>query len=85
MSMSAGSTRAGSSTTPGSWTSRGPTPSCCPPACRCRPFPAIEAAEQALGRPVLSAATATTHEVLALLGENPFLPGAGAALAPPAS
>ncbi len=48
-------------------------------------LPAIEAAEQALGRPVLSAATATAHELLALLGEDPFLPGAGAALAPTAS
>jgi maleate isomerase len=44
-------------------------------------LPAIEDAEQVLGRPVLSAATATAYEVLALLGERPFLPGAGAALA----
>jgi len=43
---------------------------------------AIEQVQAALGRPVLSAATATAHEVLALLGERPCLPGAGAALAP---
>ncbi len=42
---------------------------------------AIEDAERVLGRPVLSAATATTYEVLALLGERPSVPGAGAALA----
>jgi maleate isomerase len=42
---------------------------------------AIEGVQQALGRPVISAATATACEVLTLLGESPYLPGAGAALA----
>jgi maleate isomerase len=43
---------------------------------------AIEDVQQTLGRPVISAATATACEVLTLLGESPYLPGAGAALAP---
>jgi maleate isomerase len=43
---------------------------------------AIDQAGRALGLPVLSAATATASEVLALLGEEPVIPGAGAALAP---
>jgi maleate isomerase len=41
---------------------------------------AIPAAEEALGLPVLSAATATAAEVLSLLGEKPVVEGAGAAL-----
>lgn len=41
----------------------------------------IAEAEAALDRPVLSAATATAHEVLQLLGEEPYVPLAGAALA----
>jgi maleate isomerase len=45
-------------------------------------LPAIEQAGRVLGLPVLSAATATASEVLALLGEQPLIPGAGAALAP---
>jgi len=47
-------------------------------------LPAIDQAGRVLGRPVLSAATATASEVLALLGEEPVIPGAGAALAPAA-
>jgi maleate isomerase len=46
-------------------------------------LPAIEEAGRELGLPVLSAATATASEVLALLGEEPVIPGAGAALASP--
>jgi maleate isomerase len=42
---------------------------------------AIAGAEHELGRPVLSAATATAQEVLTLLGEEPSVPEAGAALA----
>ena len=42
---------------------------------------AIDQAGQALGLPVLSAATATASEILALLGEVPVISGAGAALA----
>jgi maleate isomerase len=42
---------------------------------------AIDEAGRDLGLPVLSAATATASEVLALLGEEPVVPGAGAALA----
>jgi maleate isomerase len=41
----------------------------------------IGEAGRELGLPVLSAATATAREVLALLGEEPVIPGAGAALA----
>ena len=44
-------------------------------------LPAIEDAQRAFGRPVLSAATATAYEVLDLLGEQPYVPEAGAALA----
>jgi len=44
-------------------------------------LPAIADAQALLGLPVLSAATATAHEVLALLGAPPLVPGAGAALA----
>ena len=44
-------------------------------------LPAIHQAGHALGLPVLSAATATASEVLALLGEEPIIPRAGAALA----
>jgi len=47
-------------------------------------LPAIDQAGRVLGLPVLSAATATASEVLALLGEEPVIPGAGAALAPAA-
>jgi maleate isomerase len=42
---------------------------------------AVEETQRAFGRPVLSAATATAYEVLGLLGEQPYVPGAGAALA----
>ncbi len=44
-------------------------------------LPAIAGAESALGLPVVSAATATASEILALLGEEPVVVGAGAALA----
>jgi maleate isomerase len=40
-------------------------------------------ASRELGLPVLSAATATAREILALLGKEPVIPGAGAALARP--
>jgi len=43
----------------------------------------IDEAGQKLGLPVLSAATATASEILALLGEEPVVPRAGAALARP--
>lgn len=46
---------------------------------------AIEECQGALSLPVLSAATATARELLELLGESPYLPGAGAALAPAGS
>lgn len=42
---------------------------------------AIPAAEQALGLPVISAATATTYELLSRLGQDPVVPDAGALLA----
>jgi maleate isomerase len=48
-------------------------------------LPAIDEAGQELGLPVLSAATATASEILALLGEQPVVPEAGAALAPAVS
>ena len=41
----------------------------------------IDEASRDLGLPVLSAATATAREILALLAEEPVVPGAGAALA----
>jgi maleate isomerase len=41
----------------------------------------IDEAGRELGLPVLSAATATASEILTLLGEEPVIPGAGAALA----
>jgi len=41
---------------------------------------AISDAEQQLGLPVLSAATATASELLTLIGETPVVPGAGVAL-----
>ncbi len=41
----------------------------------------IDAASRELGLPVPSAATATAREILTLLGEEPVIPGAGAALA----
>ena len=43
-------------------------------------LPVIAEAQDRLGRPVLSAATATAAEVLSLLGEEPRIPAAGAAL-----
>jgi maleate isomerase len=46
---------------------------------------AIPAAEQALGLPVLSAATATVHGLLSELGREPVVADAGALLAPPAA
>jgi maleate isomerase len=45
---------------------------------------AIEPAEQRLGLPVLSAATATVHELLVRLGVPPVVPGVGSLLAPAA-
>jgi maleate isomerase len=41
---------------------------------------AIPAAEQRLGLPVLSAATASVYDLLVRLGREPFAPGAGALL-----
>ena len=43
---------------------------------------AIDSAERALGRPVVSAATSTAAELLRLLGESADVPFAGAALSP---
>lgn len=51
----------------------------------CVQMPSLSAIDQAtreLGIPILSAATATVSEVLTLLGEDPVIPGAGAALMP---
>lgn len=45
-------------------------------------LPAISETEEKLGLPVLSAATATASEVLSLLGEEPVVDSAGAALRP---
>ncbi len=43
-------------------------------------LPAISLAERELGLPVLSAATATTYEILSALGRDPVVPDAGALL-----
>jgi len=43
-------------------------------------LPAIEAAGEEFGLPVVSAATATAAEILNLLGEDPIVEGSGAAL-----
>ena len=43
-------------------------------------LPAIPLAEQELGLPVLSAATATVYEILESLGRDPVAPEAGALL-----
>lgn len=43
-------------------------------------LPAVQPAEDALGLPVITAATATTREILAALGLEPRVPDAGAAL-----
>ena len=48
-------------------------------------LPVIGQATRELGLPVLSAATATAREILALLREEPVVPGGGAALARPVS
>lgn len=47
-------------------------------------LPVLETIQQQLGLPVLSAATATTHEILDHLGWEPVIEGAGAALSPEA-
>jgi maleate isomerase len=44
-------------------------------------LPAVQAVEDATGLPVVTAATATTREILLALGLEPRVPGAGAALA----
>jgi maleate isomerase len=44
-------------------------------------LPAIAPVEQELGLPVLSAATATVHQLLRALGRTPMVPGAGRLLA----
>jgi len=44
-------------------------------------LPAIEAAEQRFGLPVVSASVATTYEILARLDLDPVVPGAGRLLA----
>lgn len=43
-------------------------------------LPAVQRVEDATGLPVLSAATCTAREILAALGHEPAVPGAGAAL-----
>jgi maleate isomerase len=43
-------------------------------------LPAVAAAEDALGLPVLSASIATTYEILDRLGLEPIVPGAGTLL-----
>jgi maleate isomerase len=43
-------------------------------------LPAIPAAEEALGLPVLSAATATVYDLLTTLGRSPVVPDAGSLL-----
>jgi maleate isomerase len=43
-------------------------------------LPAIRPAEEALGLPVLSAATATVHDLLTALGRSPVVPDAGSLL-----
>ena len=40
---------------------------------------AVQEVEDALGIPVITAATATTYEILRALGHEPAIPGAGAA------
>jgi maleate isomerase len=44
-------------------------------------LPAVQAVEDELGLPVITAATATTYEVLAALGHQPAISGAGRLLA----
>jgi maleate isomerase len=44
-------------------------------------LPAVQAVEDELGLPVITAATATTYEVLKALGHAPAIPGAGRLLA----
>jgi maleate isomerase len=44
-------------------------------------LPAVQQVEDELGVPVLTAATATARSILIALGLDPFVPGAGAALA----
>lgn len=44
-------------------------------------LPAVQAVEDELGLPVVTAATATTHEVLRALGHTPAISGAGRLLA----
>lgn len=44
-------------------------------------LPAVQAVEDELGLPVITAATATTYEILKALGHQPAIPGAGRLLA----
>lgn len=44
-------------------------------------LPAVQAVEDELGLPVITAATATTYEILKALGHQPAIPGAGSLLA----
>jgi maleate isomerase len=44
-------------------------------------LPAVQAVEDELGLPVITAATATTWEILQLLGHTPAIPNAGGLLA----
>ncbi|WP_028927599.1 maleate cis-trans isomerase family protein [Pseudonocardia acaciae] len=48
-------------------------------------LPAVDLVEREVGMPVVTAATATTRELLRAVGLPPVVPGAGAALAQPAA
>jgi maleate isomerase len=56
------------------------TRSCSPPACRCLRCLAWRKVEAATGKPVLTAAIATTYAMLKALKLEPIVPGAGALL-----
>jgi maleate isomerase len=50
---------------------------------QCPSLSAIPIAEERIGLPVISAGTATVHQLLAKLGLDPVVPGAGSLLSSP--
>ncbi len=54
--------------------------SCCRPACRCRRCRSVAKVEAMTGKPVVTAAIATTYAMLKALDLEPVVPGGGALL-----
>ena len=77
----AGSTRRGWPSWPPGWTCTDADAVVLSACVQMPSLPAVPLVEKAAGAPVLTAATATVHQVLTRLGRSTRIPGAGALLA----